>query len=275
MRGLFFKLTRPQITMAIAVLMAAHLPAFSQSEYTVVNVSNGGTISGTVKWLGRLPHIAEFPVTKDAAVCDPTSRKTTDLDRLIVGPDGGVSNTVVYLADISRGKAMNLPEQRRHLDQRTCHYIPHIVLVPDGSDLTMVSSDATLHTVHMDGAATFNLSFPFPNRSNTRKMTQPGIVHLRCNGGHEWMNAEMLVVKHPYYTVTDEDGSFQLTSVPSGTYRIVAWHEGWEVQSKQALDFSTQRPVVRPVFSEPKIIEKPVSVLPEQNTVVDFSLSAK
>jgi len=28
------------------------------------------------------------------------------------------------------------------------------------------------------------------------------------------MNAEMLVVPHPYYTVTDESGRFQLTDVP-------------------------------------------------------------
>ena len=181
---------------------------------------------------------------------------------------------MVYLVDISRGKAIDLPEQRRHLDQRTCHYVPHILLVPVGSNLTMLSSDSTLHTVHMDGAAAFNLPFPFPNRPNTRTMTQPGIIHVRCNGGHDWMNAEILVVKHPYYAVTDESGGFQLTNVPPGAYRIVAWHEGWHVQSKQAFDFSTQSQVARPVFSEPKIVEKPVSVRPNQNTVLDFSLGA-
>ena len=35
-----------------------------------------------------------------------------------------------------------------------------------------------------------------------------------------WMNAEMLVVSHPYYTVTDEDGNFRLTNVPPGEYVI-------------------------------------------------------
>ena len=42
---------------------------------------------------------------------------------------------------------MDLPEQRRHLDQKHCHYIPHILLVPENSSLTIVSSDVTLHTI--------------------------------------------------------------------------------------------------------------------------------
>jgi hypothetical protein len=48
----------------------------------------------------------------------------------------------------------------------------------------MMSSDATLHTVHMEGAATFNLPFPFTNQISSRTMPTAGLVHLRCNGGH-------------------------------------------------------------------------------------------
>jgi hypothetical protein len=80
---------------------------------------------------GPIPHTIDFPITKDLQICDPDSKKTTDLERLIVGPDGGIANTVVYLKNISSGKAMDLPEQRHHLDQKRCHYIPHILLVPE------------------------------------------------------------------------------------------------------------------------------------------------
>ncbi len=44
------------------------------------------------------------------------------------------------------------------------------------------------------------------------------------------MNAEMMVVSHPYYAVTDQDGRFELTDVPPGDYEVVAWHEGWHVR---------------------------------------------
>ena len=84
-------------------------------------------------------------------------------------------------------------------------------------------------------------------------MSTPGLVNLRCNGGHVWMNAEMMVVPHPYYAVTDESGRFEFTRVPPGTYQIVAWHEGWALAGKeQAYDVLTERTVQRPVFTEPK-----------------------
>lgn len=255
-------------------ILAIPLTALAQDDYKVISVVDGGTISGSVKWSGQVPRKPEYPIAKDVAVCDPESRKTADLDRLIIGSQGGVANTVIYLKDISAGKALDLPEQRRYLDQKRCRYVPHILLVPATGSLTMMSSDATLHTVHMDGAATLNLPFPFPDRAITRVMTQTGLVHIRCNGGHDWMNAEMMVVRHPYYAVTDESGRFQLSDVPPGTYQIVAWHEGWRVQSKTVYDFSTQHQVERPVFTDPKLFIRPVTVLPRQTSVVNFLLGA-
>jgi len=256
--------------------IVAAIGAASAQEYKVIAVHDGGTISGTVKWSGPVPHAAEFPITKDPQICDPEAKKTRDLERLIVGPDGGVANTVVYLKGITAGKAMDLPEQRRHLDQKHCRYIPHILLVPEGGALDMMSSDATLHTIHMDGAATFNLPFPFPNRAISRNMQTPGLVNLRCNGGHVWMNAEMFVAPHPYYAVTDENGRFEFTNVPSGTYQIVAWHEGWKLTGKeQAYDVLTEHTIQRPVFDLPKTWEKSVTVNANQASTVDFVLSNK
>jgi hypothetical protein len=250
--------------------------AVAQSDYRVISVNDGGTISGTIKWSGPVPHELEFPITKDPQICESEGKKTVSLDRLIVGPDGGVANTIVYLKNISAGKAMDLPEQRRHLDQKRCRYIPHILLVPQNADLQMQSSDATLHTIHMDGAASFNLPFPFPNQAVSRTMSTPGLVNLHCNGGHVWMNAEMMVVPHPYYAVTDESGRFQFTNVPPGTYQIVAWHEGWGLVGKeQAYDVLTERAVQRPIFTEPKSWEKSVTVSPNGSSSVNFVIGNK
>ncbi len=250
--------------------------ATAQSDYRVVTVTDGGTISGTVKWSGPVPHELDYPITKDPQICETDGKKTTSLDRLIVGPEGGVANTIVYIKNISAGKAMDLPEQRRHLDQRHCRYIPHILLVPAGADLQMQSSDATLHTIHMDGAATFNLPFPFTGQVVSRTMSMPGLVNLHCNGGHVWMNAEMMVVPHPYYAVTDESGRFEFTSVPPGTYQIIAWHEGWGLAGKeQAYDVLTERAVQRPIFTEPKTWEKSVTVNANGSSSVNFVIGNK
>ncbi|PYV80037.1 MAG: hypothetical protein DMG96_01935 [Acidobacteria bacterium] len=265
-----------KVAVFLVCLLAVAFPATAQSNYQVVSLNNPGTIAGTVKWSGPLPRIPSFTINKDPEICDPESHKTRDLERLIVGSQGGVSNTVVFLRNISRGKAMDLPEPRRFLDQKRCRYEPHILLLPQDAELRMKSSDATLHTVHMDGAATYNLPFPFTNQIISRPMPTTGLVNLRCNGGHAWMNAEILVVPHPYYAVSDESGRFQLTDVPPGEYEIVAWHEGWKVvRQEAAFDVLTERRIQRPVFSEPKTWEKRVTVGEHQTAVVNFVVADK
>ncbi len=260
----------------LAFPLVVTISTVAQGGYKVISVADAGSISGTVKWSGPAPHQLDFPVTKDPQICDPEGKKNVSLERLIVGPDGGVANTIVYLKNISAGKAMDLPEQRRHLDQKHCHYVPHILLVPASAELQMQSSDATLHTIHMDGAASFNLPFPFPNQISSRTMATPGLVNLRCNGGHVWMNAEMMVVQHPYYAVTDESGRFEFTGVPPGTYQIVAWHEGWGLAGKeQAYDVLTEHTVQRPVFTEPKTWERSVMVNTNQPSTVNFVIANK
>lgn len=265
-----------RICVLAALLIAATPLVVAQSGYQVVSVTNGGTISGTVKWAGPQPHALTFPVTKDPQICDPESHKRVDLERLIIGPDGGVANTVVFLKNIDRGRALDLPQQRRFLDQKHCRYEPHILLVPKDTALQMKSSDATLHTVHMEGAATYNLPFPFPNQTISRNMGTGGLVTLKCNGGHVWMNAEMMVVQHPYYAVTDESGKFELTDVPPGQYELVAWHEGWSVAHQEStLDVLTEQRVQRPIFGAPRTWEKSVGVSSGETARISFVISDK
>ncbi len=107
-------------------------------------------------------------------------------------------------------------------------------------------------------------------------MNMPGVVNSKCNGGHVWMNAEMFVAPHPYYAVTDETGVFELTDVPPGEYEIVAWHDGWQVMGKQAaFELLAEKRVERPIFSDPRTWEKPVSVGQNGTAVVNFVLSER
>jgi hypothetical protein len=248
----------------------------AQSGYQTVTVADGGTIMGTVKWSGPMPKIPTITINKDPEICDPQAHKTRDLERLIIATNGGVANTVVFLKDITKGKAMDLPEGRQFLNQKHCRYEPHLLLVPDNGTLQIKSSDPVLHTVHMSGAADYNLPFPFVNQTISRTMNRQGLVDVRCNAGHVWMNGEMLVVHHPYYAVTDEDGNFKLTNVPPGDYEIEAWHEGWKVIGQGALyDVMTQVRVLRPIFSDPVEWTKKVTV-PASGTVdVNFVISDK
>ncbi len=262
-------------------IVSLYLAAFAsaacaQSEYTAVTVSDGGTITGTVKWSGPIPKIPKLAVTKDTKLCDPDSLKTRDLERLEIDADGGVANTVVFIRDISKGKAMDLPDERQHLDQHTCRYVPHILIVPMGGKLQIKSSDPVLHTVQMSGAASNNIPFPFQNTYIPVSLPRNGVVELKCNAGHVWMNANLFVVRNPYYAVTDEHGSFKLSDVPPGEYELVAWHEGWQILSEtKTLDVAAQAEVKRPIYSSPTTWAKKVTVKPGAASEVNFAIGEK
>jgi hypothetical protein len=107
-------------------------------------------------------------------------------------------------------------------------------------------------------------------------LQRQGVVELKCNAGHVWMNANVIVVRHPYYAVTDDRGVFTLSDVPPGEYEIVAWHEGWQIASEaKVLDVGAQVEVRRPIYSSPVSWTKKVTVKPSEPTVVDFTISEK
>ncbi len=261
--------------LALAVIAFAPNLSAAQTDYQVVSFENGGTIKGMVKWQGSLPHLMASEINKDQQICDPLGEKRRDLERLLVAPNGGVANTVVFLRNITRGKAMDLPAPRRFLDQKNCRYEPHILLVPLRATLTVRDSDPLLHTVQMTGSADYNLPFVLAGQEATRSMTREGKVSLRCNV-HVWINGEMMVAPHPYYAVTDREGNFELTQVPPGDYEIVAWHEGWRVVGENALyDIATQVRVKRPVFSDPVIWSQWVTVRPRDTVNANFTLGER
>ena len=250
--------------------------AIPQGNYQVIEVHDGGTISGMVKWSGDTVKPPSVPITKDPDVCDPEKAKTRDMERLVIGPGGGVENTVVYLVDVARGKAMDLPQERRALDQKSCRYVPHVSLVPADTDYMLKSSDPILHTIHMEGAADFNLPFPFQNQFISRTLRKPGIIDLKCNAGHTWMNGVVMVVRHPYYAVTNERGEFELGNVPAGEYQIAAWHESWKVAREEpTLDVASQKMTKRIFFGEPITLKKKVEVKAGVKATVNFQLSAE
>jgi len=259
----------------LIVAFAVHV-CVAQSGYRVITVSDGGTIKGTVKWQGALPRLTPSDINKDPQVCDPLGQKHRDLERLLVSPNGGVANAVVFLKNVTAGKAMDLPLERRFLNQKNCRYEPHILLVPEQALLTVRSSDPLLHTVHMSGSADYNLPFTTQGQEITRPMTREGVVDLRCNAGHVWMNGEAIVASNPYYAVTDSEGNFELTNVPAGQYEIEAWHEGWRVVGEAPMyDVMTQVRVKRPVFSDSVTVNKSVTVPAGGTADVHFTLSEK
>ena len=86
---------------------------------------------------------------------------------------------------------------------------------------------------------------------------------LSCDA-HTHMRAWMVVRPDPYFAVTDESGVFKIAEIPPGTYNVVAWHESWQVKG---IDKDG-----RPIYGEPVLVTKKVTILPRGEAKVAFEL---
>jgi plastocyanin len=188
--------------------------------YQAGPVSNGGKISGAVKFQGTAPPRKALEVTKDKEVCGKHEIFSEDL---IVGADGGLANAVVSITNITQGKPFEASDPV--LDQKGCVYIPHVLMFPAGSTIKITNEDGILHNVH-----TYSTKNPPINRAQPKfrkvmeeKFEHPEIIKVTCDA-HGWMQGWMVVKDHPYYALTDEKGTFTLTDVPPGDYELKVWH---------------------------------------------------
>lgn len=146
---------------------------------------------------------------------------------LIVSENGEVANVVVWLEG---NFASPIPSQQSEtkaiLDQKYCHFEPHVVLVPPQSRLKILNSDPLTHDVRAfdHSSMLFRIDMPTNHKPEERSFDKPGIYTIRC-GLHPWMHAFVVKAAHSYYAISDEEGHFRIKNLPAGNYPLHIWHE--------------------------------------------------
>ena len=198
----------------IYFLLFSILLIFSLSAYAQT------TVKGRVLFEGIPPAVEKVEVKSDI----PTCGEAKEVRKILLGADQGVANAVVKIVG-----AQGTPESKAAtLDQVNCEFIPHVQAVPVGSTLKLTSSDPVLHNSHgfyEDGSTAFNIAVPIAGMEVSHQLDKAGVIKLRCDAGHTWMNAYIVVTDQPYYALTDADGNFSIEGVPPGDYEIEVWHE--------------------------------------------------
>lgn len=256
---------------AISIFVLSSAPANAQSTYQEVGVKDGGRIRGFVRLTSTTPHVEKFQITKNPEHCGIIKPS----DRLVVGKNRGIKNSIVSLEGITEGKKF-AAYVKPTLDQRKCEYVPHVQVIPAGTPLEIVNSDKILHNVHAytgekDLRTVFNIAQPIKGQRTIVKqshLTQPGLLVLTCDAGHPWMTGCVMLADHPYYAVTDPNGKFELTDVPPGTYKIKMWHEGFKITGTEM----EKGKVKKYYFEDPYEVVKTVSIPAKGDVAMNFDL---
>jgi len=208
--------------------------------------AQAGAVAGSVKLDGAAPVRPPLQVFKHREVCGGS---VVD-ERLVVGPGGGVRYVVVTVEGVENGKPVER-DVTQVLDNSECRFVPHVQVAEVGQWLEIVNSDPILHNAdaRIGKETLFNIALP-PARRARKPLARPGTIMITCNVKHTWMSAVVAVADHPYHTVTDAEGSYEIRDLPPGTYTLRVWHE--ELGSR----------------------ERPVTITAGETTVLDVTYPA-
>lgn len=135
--------------------------------------------------------------------------------------------TVVYLGGVKGD--FKPPEKHAEMDQKNLVFKPHILPILAGTTVDFVNSDDVAHNVFTpdETAGKFNLgTWPTgQKRSYTFEKTCDSVCSavMLCNV-HPEMEAFVVMMTNPYFTMADKEGSFTIEDVPAGTYTLNVWN---------------------------------------------------
>jgi plastocyanin len=211
------------------------------------------TITGTVTYDGKVPTLKPIDMGADAA-CAKMHGTPQPSDVLVLGPGNTMANIMVNVASgLPAGKTYPAPKDPVVMDQKGCHYSPHVFGLMVGQPFKVLNSDGILHNVHAlpKVNAPFNMAMPPTVKESTKSFGQAeGMFMIKCDV-HPWMSSFAAVFNNPFFSVTKEDGKFTISNIDAGTYELQAWHEKLGLQKATVTVTGNETKTVNFKFSAP------------------------
>jgi hypothetical protein len=212
---------------ACAAALLSFAATADAASYKEIDVSGGGSIAGTVAAGSAAAETKSFTISKDPEICGEGSR---DVPFVRVNGDA-VLDAVVFLDKVKEGKAFPGELRSLTLTQEKCAFSPFLGVMANEGELTAVNNDHTLHNIHtyeLIGKArrtVFNVSQPTAGDTFTKpiKLRKGAGIKVECDA-HDFMHGFVFVAKNPYFAVVDDNGKFEISDIPPGTYKIKVWH---------------------------------------------------
>jgi len=218
------------------------------SSNTAEQGNNWGTIKGQVVWGGaEMPKPEWLNVTIDKQHCLDVDlqkklgqivdlEKSTILNTSVqVDPKTkGLKNVFVYILIPVGVKLAVHPSLKDfkptvELDQPGCLFFPRALALREGQVFVTKNSAPVQHNIRWIGDAEKNpggsvVIMPGGQHEIKDLKAQRLPLSLECNI-HGWMKGRLLVCDHPYFSITDDNGNFEIKDAPAGMHDVMIYHE--------------------------------------------------
>ena len=243
------------------------------AKYEVMEVKNGATIKGAVTWKGKIPQFEPLKVNADRSFCGKTSpQRALQVDT----KTKGLRFVLVYLEEVPKGKApkkkywLHVGKADDRPDSERCKFEEHVFPFVRTQSVALENFDKVLHKPHgfsESHAILFDVDLSVPRMETDEHFKRVHGVGLQYQCViHVTMNGWMAGFEHPYFSVTDAKGAYEISDIPPGDYNLIAWHEGYHI-----IKFKSGRPV----YDDPHVRHKVIEVKEGDAIEINFEFPAQ
>ncbi len=231
------------VFMVVVSLLIPSLSFAKKVKYEVVEVKNGGTISGKIKVAKKVKDpiipikISPDEKPEDAEKIRRTCSESQQAMIYVLSSSNEVKNVLVIVEGVKKGKAA--PKKDLTIDNLKCRFEPLVGISYVKSKYIIKNSDPLLHNTSLgkiirEGVrqTVFNLALPFKDQVIKKPNRVAGLIDVKCDA-HPWMRSYVYSSRHPYVAITDANGNFEIKDLLPGKYKVRVWHEGFEEVTKE------------------------------------------
>lgn len=162
------------------------------------------------RWLG-------FAVV--ACLVGSSSASAPAIEGTVKHPRAG-GHLVVYV--VKSNHKFDPPAKHAVLDQKGMTFIPSVLPVLVGTTVEFLNSDPLGHNVFSPNGEAYNLGTWPMGQTRSYTFKKPGVYTQLCSL-HPEMEAFIVVLDNPYFTVTQPGKAFTIQGVPDGHYELKVW----------------------------------------------------
>ena len=127
--------------------------------------------------------------------------------------------TIVYVVGFNEEP----PAAEVSIAQKEKHFVPDLVAITAGQTVSFPNVDPFVHNVFsLSPTRKFDLGSYRKGKSKSKSFPKTGVVDVYCNI-HPQMAATILVVPNRRHARAGKDGSFTITGVPKGRWKVFAY----------------------------------------------------
>lgn len=132
-------------------------------------------------------------------------------------------STIVYIDGVP-DQQQAAPSANSIVELKQKGFSPVVLPIVVGTTVKFANNDSRKHSVFSLDGEKYDLGELNEGQSKEHQFTEPGVYMQLC-AKHPRHVAYIVVLKSPYFALTNSNGSFRIVDVPAGAWDLKVWNE--------------------------------------------------